>query len=120
MKHLQLFESFHDNEAEYSTIKISYNGDVDNLFLVYYTGYDNFLSHNIVGEVESLEEGTEKFEEEAKTNSILNGGNVYDYKEVLKMYEPYDKLLQDKEGLDKWIEKENEMLSPFGFKVGKV
>jgi len=117
MKHLQLFESFNNKEAIYDTIKISYEGDPASLFLIYYTGYDDFLSHDIVDTVESEEEGTRKFEEDAKTNTILNGGNVYKYKDVLKMYEPYDQLLQGRSNLDKWLEKENKMLNPFGFKI---
>ena len=117
MKHLQLFESFNNREAVYDTIKISYEGNPDSLFLVYYTGYDDFISHDIVATVKSKEEGTEKFEEAVLSNSILNGANVFKYDEVLNMYEPYDKLLQGRGNLDKWLSKENKMLNPFGFKV---
>lgn len=120
MKHLRLFENFNNKDVEYDTIKISYNGNVDNLFLVYYTGYDDFLSHDIVDIVKSEKEGARKFEEDAKTNSILNGANVYNYTDVLNMYKPYDKLLQGRENLDKWIKKENNMLNQFGFQVEKI
>jgi len=36
------------------------------------------------------------------------------------MYEPYDQILNNKDNLDKWIEKENKMLNPFGFNIEKV
>jgi hypothetical protein len=120
MGRLLLFESFSNKEVVYDNIKISYEGDSDSLFLIYYTGYDDFLSHDIVAKVESIDDGVKKFEEDAKTNSILNGANVFKYDEVLRMYEPYDQILNNKDNLDKWIEKENKMLNPFGFNIEKV
>lgn len=115
-----LFENFSNKTVEYDTIKISYEGDPDSLFLIYYTGYDDFLSHDIVDIVESKEKGIEKFEEDAKLNSVLNGANVFKWDEVLKMYKPYDQILKKKDNIDKWLEKENKMLKPYGFKVEKV
>lgn len=120
MKHIQLFEDFDNKEILYNTIKISYEGNPDSLFLIYYTGYDDFLSHDIIDIVESEKDGIKRFEEDAKTNSILNGGNIYNWKEILQMYKPYDKILTDKDNIEMWIKKENKMLNPFGFTVERA
>ena len=109
MKHLQLFEGFSNKEVVYDNIKISYEGNPDNLFLIYYTGYDEFLSHEIISVVESNDDGVKKFEEDAKKNLILCGANVFNYDEVLKMYKPYDQILNHTDDLNTWIEKENKM-----------
>jgi hypothetical protein len=111
---------FLEMEMKFNRIKISYTGDPESLYLIIYDGYDDFLSHDIYYKVKDKKEGRKLFKEEKEKSSIINGGNIYTYKEVFNMYKDIDKILKGQDTLDKWIIKENNMLNKFDFKVEEI
>jgi len=123
MKHIKKFNETLENnsfEKEYNRIGIKYNGDPKSLYLIIYTGYDDFLSHDIYHRVDTKKEGAKLYKKEEKKSSIINGGNVYNYKEVFDMYKWIDGVLNNNKNISEWIEKENKMLNKFGFEVYEI
>ena len=122
MKHIKKFNESINNQFEkpFNKIKISYTGDSKSLYLIIYTGYDDFLSHDIYYKVKNEKEGIALFRKEEKKSPITNGANIYSYKEVFNMYKDIDDSLKHISDLDEWIKKENIMLNKFDFKLEKI
>lgn len=60
------------------------------------------------------------YKKEEKKSSIINGGNIYNYKEVFDMYKWIDDVLNNNKNISEWIEEENKMLNKFGFEVYEI
>ena len=112
-------KKLNDFETNFSKIKITYTGD-SLFYLIIYTGYDDFLSHDIYAKVQNKKDGLKIFNKETKKSSIINGCNIYNYKEIFKMYKWIDSILIDMKNISEWVEIENKMLNKFGFNIEEI
>jgi hypothetical protein len=123
-KHIKSFNEHQENleffEKTLSRIKIKYKGDPKSLYLIIYTGYDDFLSHNIYYKVDTKKEGIKLYKKEEKKSAIVNGYNIYNYKEVFDMYKNIDNILKKFNNISEWVKRENNMLNKFGFEVEEI
>lgn len=107
---------------KHKNISIEFYGqETKDFFVIVFTSYDEFLSHRIYDKAKTKKEGIKKAKSIFKEKPLANGANIYLFQEVFNMYKWFDNVLDGftEDGLQTWIEKENEMLNKFEFRVFK-